>query len=146
MAKAKRGPAHSASQPINGPPIGVLPRNTIAYTAMTRPRIDGAEATCIIVFPVAMKTMLAKPSDGEHAERDAGVWAHTRRPPSRPQRDRRPRPGPRELARRRLAITRAPSSDPAPIADSNCAYSAAPPPKANRASSGSSTEKLNDIV
>ena len=41
-----RGPATSASQPTSGAPIGVEPRKTTEYSAITRPRIVGSTAIC----------------------------------------------------------------------------------------------------
>jgi hypothetical protein len=37
-----RGPATSASAPAMGPPIGVVPRKTTEYSAITRPRMLGS--------------------------------------------------------------------------------------------------------
>ena len=41
-AMAQRAPNCCDTQPTIGPPIGVLPRNSIAWSASTRPRISGA--------------------------------------------------------------------------------------------------------
>ena len=38
-----RGPATSASQPTSGAPIGVEPRKTTEYSAITRPRMAGVD-------------------------------------------------------------------------------------------------------
>src|SRR3954467_11851675 len=57
-----RGPARSATQPTMGPPIGVLPRNTIAWMASTRPRYAGAASTWTIAVDEAMNVMLLSPT------------------------------------------------------------------------------------
>jgi hypothetical protein len=43
--KAALGVATSDSQPAIGPPIGVVPRKTVEYRAITLPRIEGSAAS-----------------------------------------------------------------------------------------------------
>jgi len=47
-ARAVRGPQASETHPINGAPIGVVPRRHIMYRLMTRPRISGAVVSCTV--------------------------------------------------------------------------------------------------
>ena len=47
-ARAVRGPQTSETHPINGAPIGVVPRRHIMYRLMTRPRISGAVVSCTV--------------------------------------------------------------------------------------------------
>ena len=58
MTMATRGPATSATHPTIGPPIGVLPRNTIDWMASTRPRYSGAASTWTMAVDDVMKAML----------------------------------------------------------------------------------------
>ena len=53
-------------QPTIGPPIGVLPRNSIACSASTRPRISGADLICTIAVDATRNEMLAIPSKIPH--------------------------------------------------------------------------------
>ena len=48
--------------PRSGPPIGVLPRKTIAWSASTRPRIAGSARTCTIAVDAVMNAMLVQPT------------------------------------------------------------------------------------
>jgi len=57
-----RGPATSASQPTAGAPIGVEPRKTTEYSAITRPRIAGSTASWSEELTPAAKVTLAAPS------------------------------------------------------------------------------------
>ena len=57
-----RAPKAWHTAPTIGPPIGVLPRNTIACSASTRPRISGAARSCTMAVLDVMNTMLAKPT------------------------------------------------------------------------------------
>jgi hypothetical protein len=59
--------------PIKGPPIGVLPRNTIACRASTRPRISGAVRSCTVAVVAVMNTMLAKPRNSAAGNELANV-------------------------------------------------------------------------
>src|SRR4051794_24970971 len=45
-----------------GPPIGVLPRKTIAWRARTRPRIDGSARSWTMAVDAVMNVMLATPT------------------------------------------------------------------------------------
>ena len=56
-----RGPHIWLTKPTMGPPMGVLPRKTIAWSASTRPRISGAAFTCTIAVDAVRKAMLAQP-------------------------------------------------------------------------------------
>jgi hypothetical protein len=58
---AARGLAASESQPAIGPPIGVDPRKTVEYSAITRPRIDGSAASCSRAFAPAAKATHTPP-------------------------------------------------------------------------------------
>src|SRR4051812_6962960 len=57
-----RGPAVSDTQPTIGPPIGVEPRNTIAWIASTRPRYSGPARSWTIAVDDVMKAIEARPS------------------------------------------------------------------------------------
>lgn len=52
----------SAIQPTNGEPIGVVPRKTSVYSAMTRPRIDGSVDIWIAVFAEVIIVSEQKPT------------------------------------------------------------------------------------
>ena len=56
-----------------GPPIGVLPRKSMACSASTRPRISGAASSCTIAVDAVRKAMLASPSSGRDGEGDGLV-------------------------------------------------------------------------
>ena len=57
-----RAPYASQIAPRSGPPIGVLPRKTIAWSASTRPRMAGSARTCTIAVDAVMKAMLVQPT------------------------------------------------------------------------------------
>jgi len=57
----QRGPNPPASAPTTGAPIGVDPRKTTEYRAITRPRISPA-ASCSDEFTPAANMTLAAPS------------------------------------------------------------------------------------
>lgn len=59
-AMPQRGPACSASRPTSGAPIGVEPRKTTEYSAITRPRI-GPAASCSEELTPAANVTLAAP-------------------------------------------------------------------------------------
>ncbi len=67
----QRAPNSSATQPTIGPPIGVLPRNSIACSARTRPRISGAARTCTIAVDDTMNVIEKKPSTSPSAKADS---------------------------------------------------------------------------
>ena len=48
--------------PSKASPMGVLPRNATAHSAITRPRILGSEASCNVLFPLDRKATLAAPT------------------------------------------------------------------------------------
>ena len=50
--------------------MGVLPRNTIAWSASTRPRIAGSARTCTIAVDAVMNAMLTNPTRDPERERD----------------------------------------------------------------------------
>ena len=58
-----RAPATAITQPTIGPPIGVEPWKATNHSAITRPRIDGAADSCSVELAVAMKEMLAAPTN-----------------------------------------------------------------------------------
>ncbi len=60
----RAGPCTSDSQPTSGPPIGVLPRKTMAWIASTRPRYSGAARTCTVAVDDVMKAMEVSPTSG----------------------------------------------------------------------------------
>ena len=47
---------------MNGPPMGVDPRNTMENSAMTRPRICPLDSSCRSEFDVAMNVVLIAPT------------------------------------------------------------------------------------
>ena len=81
--KPMRAPNASQTAPTIGPPIGVLPKNTIAWSASTRPRISGSARIWTMAVLVVMNTMLAKPTKKiepihqRHVQiQDDRVWLH----------------------------------------------------------------------
>lgn len=54
----QRAPACWPIQPPSGPPMGVVPSQASAQSAMVRPRIIGAEAACNMVLAIELKVML----------------------------------------------------------------------------------------
>ena len=61
-ARPARGLAYSETAPMMGAPMGVLPRNAIVQSAITRPRKGGSLVSWSVVLPVARKVMLAAPT------------------------------------------------------------------------------------
>ncbi len=62
----------SQIQPTIGPPIGVLPRNTIACSASTRPRIVGSERIWTIAVDAVRNAMLPSPTNSASGNAIAG--------------------------------------------------------------------------
>ena len=60
-ARATRGLAACEIHPTRGPPSGAVPRNPIAYRAMTRPRIAGSTRIWIVELAVAMNAIESAP-------------------------------------------------------------------------------------
>jgi len=50
MINDQRLPSSSAIQPTSGPPMTVVPSQASAHRAISRPRIDGSEASCRVVL------------------------------------------------------------------------------------------------
>src|SRR3954471_13555554 len=63
MTRPARAPQVALTKPAIGPPIGVEPRKATAHSAMTRPRISGADASCSVLLPLARKLTLAAPTN-----------------------------------------------------------------------------------
>ena len=59
--KPGRGLANSDTAPMMGAPIGVLPLNVTAHSAITRPRKLGSLVSCSVLLPVAMNAVPAAP-------------------------------------------------------------------------------------
>lgn len=72
---AALGLAACDSQPAIGPPIGVEPRKTVEYSAITRPRICGSAASCNEALAPAAKATLAAPSGTSTSASTASVGA-----------------------------------------------------------------------
>jgi len=59
--RATRAPNCPATQPLNSAPTGVEPWNTIAHSAITRPRMALLELSCSSELAVEMNMTLAPP-------------------------------------------------------------------------------------
>ena len=99
-----------------GAPMGVLPRNAIVQSAITRPRKGGSLVSWSVVLPVARKVMLAAPTSAMATSATGRVGAAaaprmaTPKAAAEPVRGRSPvRPWP--------AITSPPTIAPAPMAE-----------------------------
>ena len=60
--RPQRAPKYSLTAPAIGPPIGVEPMNATAHSAITRPRICGAAASCSELLPFDRNDTLAAPT------------------------------------------------------------------------------------
>ena len=66
MPIAQRGPYVWPIQPTIGDPMGVAPRNTIMYNAITRPRTAGSVVIWMVELAAVIMVRLASPT-GMHA-------------------------------------------------------------------------------
>src|SRR3954470_15831786 len=124
MYRLDRGPSASASTPISGAPNGVPPRKTSTYSAMTRPRMDGADRSWHIEFADVVMVRIAAPvgtSIATSSQYD-GTNAHTNS--SAPKTNAAPYNS-RCLGRGRRAAANAPMSEPAASAAESTPYDAA---------------------
>ena len=110
-----RGPAVSAIQPMIGAPIGVEPRKTTEYSAMTRPRIAGSDASCSDELTPAAKVTLAAPSGTSVATCSAKAGAPAAASVSAPNAIDEPANS-HTLTRPRAPAASAPSTEPTPRA------------------------------
>jgi hypothetical protein len=143
--KPERGPAVSASQPTMGPPMGVDPRNTTEYSAITRPRMAGVAPSCRVELTPAANVTLANPSGASATISSARLGARAA------ARELAPKPiaaptSRRSLMRPRAPVASAPEIEPTAMAIARAVYAVAPPSKVKRPSSGRSTWKLNASV
>src|SRR5687767_3753229 len=111
MAKPKRGPKCSDTQPTIGDPIGVLPKKTTEYKAMMRPRISGSDRSWSADCVVELKHELPAPTPTSISPAVAKVGA------TEAARIMTPKPmaasaGNRSDTSVRLAVNRAPASEP----------------------------------
>src|SRR5947207_11298230 len=97
-----------------GPPIGVLPRNSRAYTDMTRPRMAAVLVSCRVELAVAMNVIEHAPISVRRGKATARVGANAvaviitpkaTHPPARTT----------GVGRARLAVHRAPTMEPTPM-------------------------------
>ena len=114
-SSATRGDHVSASQPASGPPIGVEPRKTIEYSAITRPRISGVTASCSAEFTPAANVTLTAPSGTRTTAASSMVGATASSRMSTPNSPDE-RTSSRLLTRPRAPATSAPTTEPIPIA------------------------------
>ena len=103
-----------ASQPTNGAPIGVEPRNTTEYSAITRPRIAGSTASCSVEFTPAAKVTVTIPSGTSAAICSGSVGAAAAASISTPNAA-AAHTSSRESTRPRAPAASAPSTEPTPI-------------------------------
>src|SRR3954454_22032752 len=61
-ASPARAPAAAMTTPMTGPPIGVDPWKPTNHSAITRPRIAGAEFSWSVELQIAMNETLAAPA------------------------------------------------------------------------------------
>ena len=57
----QRAPMARPTQPMRGEPMGVAPRKTREYRAMTRPRLSGSVRVCTRAFALVFMVSIAKP-------------------------------------------------------------------------------------
>ena len=69
MARATLGLAAWEIHPTSGPPSGAVPRNPIAYRAITRPRIGGSTRIWIVELAVAMNAIESAAHRHDHDRR-----------------------------------------------------------------------------
>ena len=113
--RAARGSIAWLSQPAIGPPIGVEPRKTTEYSAITRPRIAGSAESWSEELMPAAKVTLAAPSGTSAIASSVrvGAPAAISAAAPKPNAAATSRPGP---TRPRAPATRAPSTEPTPMA------------------------------
>jgi hypothetical protein len=114
-SRPARGPAASASQPTSGAPIGVEPRNTTEYSAITRPRSAGPAPSCSDELTPAAKVTLAMPSGTSASAWSVSVGASAASSWAAPKSaaETVSSPGPVRL---RAPAASAPRTEPMPIA------------------------------
>jgi hypothetical protein len=115
MTSATRALQTSPTQPISGPPIGVVPAIATTSSEMTRPRIAGAEFSCSSDVATDRNETLDEPSrnSSTRATRRVGarpVAVRSTAKPSPPSSSRL------AVARRVLASANAPRIAPMPMA------------------------------
>lgn len=100
---------------MTGAPIGVEPRNTTEYRAMTRPRMAGPAASCMEALTPAANVTVAMPSGTSATTCQESVGASAASSCAAPNSAADPtsRPGPVRL---RAPAASAPRTEPAPMA------------------------------
>ena len=111
---AARGLAVWATQPASGPPMGVEPRNTTEYSAITRPRISGATSSWSVEFTPAANVTLAAPTSARAATVSGSVGAAAASAVARPKAALAPTSSAGDTRPRAPAVS-APAIDPAAI-------------------------------
>lgn len=110
-----RGPDVSASQPTSGAPIGVDPRKTTEYRAITRPRSASGAPSCSDELTPAAKVTLAAPSGTSVAACASSVGAAAAASSETPKSAEAPTSS-AGLTRARAPATSAPATEPTPMA------------------------------
>jgi hypothetical protein len=101
--------------PTAGPPIGVEPWSATNQRAITRPRIEGSEASWSVVLPIDMNDTLAAPTRARATSSIAMLGAAAARAIVTAKAAAAMVTG-RSPVRPRAATTRPPAIAPAPIA------------------------------
>src|SRR3954447_4079053 len=124
-ASAMRGPNASAAHPASGAPIGVVPRNTMPNSAMTRPRMAGVACACSSEFDVEMNTVLAMPTGtiASSAQGYVGMRASKTTPAPNAA---APAVIKRSPTEPRNAMTSPPPTAPSPMAENSAPYPPGP--------------------
>ena len=122
--------------PTIGPPIGVLPRNSMACRASTRPRISGAARSCTMAVEAVRNPMLVSPTSRRGREHQAQARGEGQQRPSTRRRRRPSCPTVRTRDRRRRATARAPTSDPTLSTENSRVNMPSLPPRSRVTNSG----------
>lgn len=123
----QRAPKVSATQPTNGDPSGVPPRNTMRYSDITRPRSSAGTVSCTTVFAEVMVVIAASPSSGVTATKVPYVGIVAITSSTTPKATAAPTTRRSRGAARRAASS-APTIEPSAIVVPSTPYSPAPLP------------------
>ena len=103
-----------------GAPTSVEPKMAIAHSDMTRPRMCGAAASCIIVLPSEVRLMEKNPTNTIPTMASESVGIMAVMPIESPKKNAEPTNSCGAVFRR-LAAKSPPATEPAPIAESSAA-------------------------
>ena len=121
--------------------MGVLPRNTMAWSASTRPRMAGADSICTMAVDAVMKVMLAMPTTRQTGRATATLGTRVSTAIMEPKAMAASATSRTEMEVRRAAAN-APNNEPRAVAEYSNVNRVAQPPRLNLANNGNTTWKL----